>query len=268
MNIRNKRITFASVLALQAAAFCFATNSFACNRVTIVKNITGVSEEEAKYIVHGSGNHTVIAPEKMLNRLARAEKLQEVGVLNEYVRERLAGKTKQQTDRDMRIFHRRDSDIIVSLNAVQALSNIAAPVVLGYAPLNADINLAFNRVFANPRDIIADGPTTRDHLNTLLNAGVAQAAIDIPLVRGLQNAVLAGHEDGYIQAIRVGGIAAPTAAEAEDAQNLIVGGIVAPTADQIAGHRRAVDAGHADGYIRAIRVGGIAAPTAAEAANA
>lgn len=69
----------------------------------IVKNITGASEEEAKYSVHGSGNHTVIGPEKMLNRLARAEKLQESGVLDEYVRERLAGKNKQQTVLDMRV---------------------------------------------------------------------------------------------------------------------------------------------------------------------
>ncbi|NCT07674.1 MAG: hypothetical protein GW769_13040, partial [Alphaproteobacteria bacterium] len=267
MNIRNKRITFASVLALQAAAFCFATNSFACNRVTIVKNITGASEEEAKYIVHGSGNHTVIAPEKMLNRLARAEKLHESGVLDEYVRERLAGKDKQQTVLDMRVTHALDPDILDSLNVVQALSH-NAPVVVHHG-LHGDIDLAFNRVFANPLDIIADELTTRAHLNTLLNAGVAHGAIDIALVRGLQNAVVAGHEDGYIEAI-AGGIAAPTAQQAADAHDLINDGadpVANPTAAQINGYRLAVLAGHQAAYIKAIAAG-IAAPTPDDALDA
>ena len=147
MNIRNKRNTFASVLALQAAAFCFATSSLACNFTTQIKVITGASDEEAKYIVHGSGNHTVIAPEKMLNRLARAEKLHESGVLDEYVRERLAGKDKQQTFLDMRARHLGDADVIDSLNEVQALSN-NAPVLVA-RPLQDIYVAALDWLLAN-----------------------------------------------------------------------------------------------------------------------
>ena len=152
MYIRNKIITFASVLALQAAAFCFATNSFACNRVRMEINTTGVSEEQANYIVRGSRNHRVIDPEKMSNRRARAKILQDFGVFGEYVLERHAGNDKHQTLIDMRGRHAGDNNILDILDVVQALSN-NPPVALGDAPLD----IVFNRVYTVGRAILFNG---------------------------------------------------------------------------------------------------------------
>ena len=141
MNTRNRRTTFASALALQAAALCFATGSFA-SRSEMIKNQMGISEKEALYIVKGSGQHTVIDPLKMKNRLARSEVLKDKNLLVEYVEQRTTrGKNKQEAIVDMFAKHIKDSVIKKSLREVAALSgDVALAAINGIDNLKVSSN--------------------------------------------------------------------------------------------------------------------------------
>tara|TARA_R110002111_G_scaffold24802_3_gene54927 strand:+ start:124 stop:519 length:396 start_codon:yes stop_codon:yes gene_type:complete len=58
MTIRNKRNTFASILSLNAAAFCLATSSFACNYTEMFADEHKISTIDAALVL-GKGEENI-----------------------------------------------------------------------------------------------------------------------------------------------------------------------------------------------------------------